>query len=120
MSWQCRLIEIDPDMPCDFQTMEIGTMWYGPIEYAGHDSIMGEDYKRNRAGQRPLWIRLPGNVVHCIDGASYNNGQWGAGWTVTGDPPNITVSPSINHIGIYHGWIRGGVVTDDCEGRAYP
>ncbi len=36
----------------------------------------------------------------------------GAGpqWDVTGEPPNITVSPSINVIGIWHGWIRDGVL----------
>lgn len=37
-------------------------------------------------------------------------------WDVTGEPPNITVSPSINAgdgpgPGNWHGWIRDGVMT---------
>lgn len=38
-------------------------------------------------------------------------------WTRTGEPPNITVSPSINYMGFYHGWLCEGVLSDDCEGR---
>lgn len=38
-------------------------------------------------------------------------------WTRTGDPPKITANPSINYVGFYHGWLRDGVLSDDCEGR---
>ena len=96
-------------------------MWYGPLEYAEHSQIMGADYKANRAGMRPLWVRLPNGDAHCVDGASYDGTTWGAGWVVTGEPPTITISPSINYqLGKgWHGWIRDGVITDDCEGRTY-
>ena len=44
----------------------------------------------------------------------------GAGWTITGEPPHLTAHPSINVIGAYHGWLKDGVLSDDCEGRHYP
>lgn len=34
----------------------------------------------------------------------------GPRWTVTGTPPNITVSPSIDASPEWHGWIRDGVM----------
>lgn len=43
----------------------------------------------------------------------------GETWTVNGDPPNISVSPSINAVGDYHGWLQNGVLSDDCEGRRF-
>ena len=33
-------------------------------------------------------------------------------WNVTGTPPEITVTPSINVIGYWHGWIRNGELLD--------
>ena len=54
----------------------------------------------------------------------YRGGQWGAnldrmGWTVTGrlEDSTLTVQPSVNVIGTYHGWIGNGMVSDDVEGR---
>lgn len=41
-------------------------------------------------------------------------------WTVEGTPPGITVSPSIHQVGHYHGFIKGGVISEDCEGRPFP
>lgn len=41
-------------------------------------------------------------------------------WQVSGTPPNITVSPSIHQVGEYHGFIRDGIITDDCDGRKFP
>lgn len=51
---------------------------------------------------------------------SYASGAPKQKWQVTGTPPNITVSPSISQVGYYHGFIKGGVITDDCEGRKFP
>lgn len=55
----------------------------------------------------------------------------GSSWTVTGEAPNFTVSPSIRCFEIvhadgvmwrqgWHGWLQDGVLSDDCEGRTYP
>lgn len=69
-----------------------------------------------------LWVLLPGRSLFCVDTAAYDEtrGHHGEGWKVTGTPPTITVTPSINCIGSYHGYIRDGVITDDCEGRTFP
>jgi hypothetical protein len=61
-------------------------------------------------------------AVVCPDGSRWyidlraSNGATGAdgltdGWTVEGEPPRITCSPSIN-TGTYHGWLRDGVFRD--------
>lgn len=56
----------------------------------------------------------------CDDSGMSRRGEYyGDGWTVTGDLPRITVSPSINIVGSYHGWIQNGVISEDCEGRKF-
>ena len=63
-----------------------------------------------------LYVRMP-------DGEDFSptlNYGGGEKWSMVGTPPAITVSPSINCVGSYHGWIRAGVLTDDCEGRKFP
>lgn len=64
-----------------------------------------------------IFITLPGGAEWCPDMVSSESGQ---GWTVTGDLPNITVRPSVDQIGRYHGWLTDGVLSDDLEGRTYP
>lgn len=62
-----------------------------------------------------IWIVIPGGSLFSPDRMSSNGTS---GWTVTGELPNITVSPSIGAVD-YHGFIRNGVLTDDLEGRTY-
>lgn len=129
MTWQCEVVEY----PGDWSDMKVGQMFYGPTEeeaLAGDDkwdSILclyskhlSEYYKENNSHRRPLFVILPGNTPFCIDGQcrSGERGFYG-GWTVTGVEPNITVQPSINLGGTYHGWLQNGVISDDCEGRQY-
>jgi hypothetical protein len=47
-------------------------------------------------------------------------GYHGEGWTITGDLPNISITPSINCVGTYHGYVDKGQITSDCEGRKFP
>lgn len=42
-----------------------------------------------------------------IDGPSEGGGHW----TRTGEPPKVTVQPSINFPGKFHGWLTAGVLT---------
>lgn len=60
----------------------------------------------------PLSVLCPNGVEWCIDACASN----GPGWTVTGTAPLVTCSPSISVPG-YHGWLKNGEFTDDCEGR---
>lgn len=61
-------------------------------------------------------IRMPGQSEWIVQGPSRDGGKW----QVTGAMPKITAHPSINLVGVYHGFIRDGIITSDCEGRAFP
>ena len=66
-----------------------------------------------------VWcVMLPGGMEWIIYG--YASGSPKSKWHVEGTVPNITVSPSIAQIGVYHGFVSGGVISNDCEGRQYP
>jgi hypothetical protein len=81
-----------------------------------------------RAIRPPMFVKLPDGSEFCIDTRAYNHdngGYYGDGWTVSGTPPAIVLSPSINIVGRYHGWIGcnpapPGCITADCEGRQFP
>ena len=88
----------DPELP-------IGAMWDASSwmeKWKGSDGLS-------------LVVRLPGGDGWPIDFLSSDGGHW----TRTGVPPRITTSPSVNMKGVYHGWIRDGVITEDCEGRKF-
>lgn len=61
-----------------------------------------------------LHVKLPTNRFWCPDRPASNSGL---PWQRTGTPPHVTCSPSIDCPSGYHGWLRDGVLTDDCEGR---
>jgi hypothetical protein len=108
-----------------FATKRDDGQWHAfPDGYAWPLRIAA-NYDRDNAGRPPLVVMLPGEHLHCVDTAATSGGD---GWKVTGTPPRITVNPSIAisypghpemHRFGYHGWIRDGVITDDCEGRRY-
>ena len=99
----------------------VGAMWYAPemLEaefYLGYS--LSNEYKRDWMDKRPpIWVVLPSGTWFCVD-SQITDGD-GSGWVVTGEAPNITVSPSINCVGIYHGFLQNGVLSDDCEGRIF-
>lgn len=109
MPWEIRYHQNRPEKP------QPGDMWPAPwLLQEDRRCELSAAYFREHADRRPpLIVRLPGHAGDfCVDG-DYG----GEFWTVTGDPPNITVSPSIHAPGLYHGWLQNGVLTDDCEGR---
>jgi hypothetical protein len=122
MSWQCRLIDLAPDeIPWDRDRV-VGDMWYGKVpdpttmldpQSWGH---LSPDYLAHRVGRPVLWVELPRSGAMCLDWMYQSSN----GWTRTGDPPNVSVTPSINCKGDYHGFLTNGVVSDDVEGRTYP
>jgi hypothetical protein len=133
MSHTCVLVA-EPesrDFPEKFSKLPIGAMWLDnrtdlPLQEPwrfGRNSV--ENLKR----RKPLWVKLPGELLFLIDGRAYDTkyvgkplGSWGPddyklgyhgeGWTVTGEPPLITCSPSIHFPGYYHGFLTTGVVSD--------
>ncbi len=80
-----------------------------------------EDIKNNPyAGpDGKVWaLMLPSGCEWLIYGPS----SQGPKWDVKGTLPEITVSPSIAQQGgrVYHGFVKNGIVTRDCEGRKFP
>jgi hypothetical protein len=80
---------------------------------APNASFLSPHYWRDWSAKRPpICIVGPNGEEWEIDRKASN----GDGWTVTGEWPNITCSPSIVLRG-YHGFLQGGQFTDDVEGR---
>lgn len=94
-----RLVESAPESLDDW---EPGMMW--PLNLLGEEG----------AGYSIVLCRhtYPNGYVHPIIWHTKQTTADGKPWDVTGEPPRITVSPSINVIGIWHGWIKDGVIVD--------
>lgn len=80
-----------------------GAMWWAPLTYGP------------RPVERALWVILPNNAgAFCIDGPSTHMDDqakkitYGDGWRRSGEPPNVTVTPSIDAVGEWHGWLTNG------------
>ncbi len=118
MTWPLVLYpeehRFDEQHPCP-----IGACWFEDM-YLKHPSLSPK-YRRDHAGKRlPIVVMLPDRTCWCVDTLARNDGgYYGDGWTVTGELPRISVSPSIHIPGRYHGFIQDGVITDDMENRKY-
>lgn len=133
MPWTIQLVEYRKGMhPGLGGNLKVGDMFYGPLpheilepEWSSVKFLFrnpSEFYHANNAHRRPLAVVLPGNYMFAVDGQCWDSSRkpenYG-GWTVTGDVPNITVTPSINIGGLYHGFIQNGVISEDVEQRKY-
>ncbi len=103
--------------------LRVGDMWLAPylLEHpVGHVFRPAAKYFARNAHRPPLVVRLPGPVDWCVDGPAWAQGKpTSDGWDVSGQYPYVTAAPSINIVGIYHGWLQAGVISDECEGRKY-
>jgi len=106
-----------------------GAMWFCPwiIERGDYEKViqgksafMSSRYARDWWGKRdPICVMLPGGSHWVVD-APTSDGGGHSGWTITGEAPFITASPSIV-VPQYHGWLQNGVLSDDLDGnRQYP
>lgn len=119
MPWTCKLVSNRG------AAEEIGDMYFSENYSRDHasefDRVLSPEYKRDWYGKRPPIFVMTPVGPWCIDAVSTdgngNNNE--NGWTVTGEVPNITASPSINFPGIYHGWLQNGILSDDVEGRRF-
>lgn len=124
MTWQCFAWDTfnfeDESTPWP----PVGAMWYThsmpttPDEFPG---LAPEYWRDHFPARRPIVVMMPsknayGEIVgfpFTVDSKQRDeHGYKDCGWTVTGDIPNVTVSPSINAVGIYHGWLQNGVISD--------
>lgn len=130
MPWTCRFVPDPPLNDPDFhRTREVGMMWWLPWDdpdirsYYLEHALSRQYLETHLLRRHPIIVVLPGIVPVCLD-EKYCGGHWGdnptgEGWQVTGEPPKVTVQPSINLVGVYHGWLHDGVLSDDVEGRRY-
>lgn len=117
------------------ELLQAGHCAYAPqILRPGHyiGAHLGENYLKLPEPRRaPILIMLPDLVngkcqIWCPDEMAWNakDSYHGQGWVVTGELPNIAITPSINCVGSYHGYVQlvdgKGTITDDCEGRKSP
>lgn len=119
MPLQCKIIDFTPDM--GISDLKPGDMIYNPrmLEYKVLFDLLSPEYIRDWHGKRPpIQVILPNGHLLCVD---YKFSGKEHGWVVTGEAPNITLSPSINSLSNpgYHGWLQNGILNDDLEGRAY-
>jgi hypothetical protein len=132
MAWKCRLV--DPEkLREEKKNLQPGDMYYVPAIVDDEDlagfyrkNILSPEYMRDWFGKRPpIIIILPTGTPWLIDsrfsGGSEDKARKPNGWVITGTEPNLTATPSINHLGAngYHGWLKNGELSDDLEGRKY-
>lgn len=120
MSWPCYLVEHFPGV----------SLWHEVGDKSKHlqwkDLKPGAMWFEDDGDPNDLVVKLPSGSEWHIDRGRHMNAQPDRvgkpripQWMRTGEPPNITANPSINHVGRYHGWLKDGVLTDDCEGRVF-
>lgn len=136
MPWQITLYESrDAAVIAGGGRVQVGAMF--PAVDPGEDldrylrnmeRAIGSRYVREHRHLRPpLVLKLPDGTEFDIDFRSSPEIHRGAGdgWGCSGTPPLITLTPSVNIIGRYHGWIGcngvpPGWISDDVEGRQFP
>jgi len=122
MPWPLRMVEYAPGRDwepgdcCYVPRDEIGQRESDGRYYVWGQELSDEYVAQRMASRPPVAVYTPDGWLFVVDG---NATSGAGGWTVSGEPPNLTVTPSINIVGCYHGWITNGVLTDDCDGRQF-
>lgn len=83
-------------------------------------------YLAHNTWRVPIRLWLPHGSSWIIDSVTTSGGMLGdSGWLVTGDPRlgTLSIAPSVNEVGSYHGFIGSNgvplnVIGDDLDGRA--
>ena len=105
-----------------------GAMWWVECGTRSDGSCV---YRWGDCPGRHIHIRLPDGRVFAPDSRAANCGRPEDGhhrcWRTTGEPPNLSIvgsgCGSMFSIGAipprfpFHGWLRGGVLSDVSEGR---
>lgn len=122
MAWKLRVFEsFDAFYAADSPVGGVVMVGMLPTELneRGHSRIGHQQSERGFC--QGFWIAMPSDTAKGYDwfcpDRLYQDER--VGWLVTGELPAVTVNPSVNIPGVYHGWIRGGIISDDCEGRRF-
>jgi hypothetical protein len=92
---------------------EAGDIFFAPEMLADfyRDWLSAKYWALPEPRRAPLVVVLPGGAWHCLDQQQMRDGNFcEPGWDVSGEPPDMTVSPSINVGGGWHGFLQGGVL----------
>lgn len=123
MPWKCFMVTLERQNPAvrDKQRPDIShTVLYRTPEgelLSYQELKIGAMYVHPDIG---LVVKLPG-YHGCNDWMIDRPGSNGFLWTRTGEPPEVTVVPSINCANdkAYHGFVTAGFVTDDISGKRF-
>ena len=115
------------DNQIDHRSLPIGSMFFVPLDaiptdwpwYNANKDDLSDYYFEHNSHRQPLFVILPDRTLFLIDGKCWSNGKKYGGWQVSGEAEHITVHPSINIGGSYHGWLQNGVISEDVEGRTF-
>lgn len=111
----------------DHWQVHVDRLWQGAPDgklYATHDVDLPIGAMWDAEWLKDVWkgldglslvVRLPAGVDFPMDMTLGDNS-----WARIGTPPDITLHPSVNSIGAYHGTIRNGVISEDTESRTFP
>lgn len=130
MTW--KLVEVEFPFPTGDGLMlrKPGQFWRIPFKYKPkmdkeqrdyidiYREFMSDEYLASGVDYE-LVICLPGKIHFRASHIATNNSGQHQGWRIDGELPNITVHPSVDVEGYYHGWITDGVIGDDLGGRQY-
>ena len=91
---------------------EPGDMWFCGEYLEKCPESLSPYYRQFNSHRKPLMVVCPNGDWFLIDGMASKDGvSFGNGWTVVGDAPLITVSPSIHLVGRWHGWLKSGILS---------
>lgn len=121
---ECFMVET-PASYDELMKLQPGAMFYADderIAAAKRDGSLSDRYLREiEQIRKPIIVVLPSRNADrrirtfCVDEKAYNRekGWHGAGWNPVGEPPKLTLSPSINAEGDYHGFLQNGILSKD-------
>jgi len=129
MSWFIIWHDRRPEHP------KIGDAWFMRLDdqednaalYTGL-GIRRLSKKYDPTKRSPIVLMMPGYDPFCVDWMPVSKDVFGedGGWdvSISGDIVNdhplcLTLEPSVNVGGIYHGYVRNGIIGDDVEGRKF-
>lgn len=116
--WMGGFSELPPD-PYEPGWVFYGGPWSGVMHLSDHYKAHVKQLRGAICVILPIVSRPGYGSGFCIDSAPTKDRR--AGWEITvdmeslviGQKPRITVAPSIHCLGMYHGFLQDGVLTDD-------
>lgn len=106
-------------VPGPKEAQRVGDYWYCPElldDYLRRPASLSTAYwELTRPFRHPIRVCMPGGFTWLVDGIA-GNLKDGAGWTVLGEPDDLTVWPALRRHG--RTWsIKSGIITEVHDGK---